>query len=350
MLLPLVQAIAERSSACTGEKRKALFWADPIFSACRTTPTAARWRVGVLQQPRQLVAGRPEPSPHRLPCSTAWPGREEEPLPPAVPAQPARDLRDVAERDLQVGRQVPEALRVEVTECPPRLAHAYPVRGLSRRQRARAALPCAGAARVSPSPLPLFRAAPHLGRLFLEEEARAGAEPVLLLNHRARTNRFAANPTVVGGTVEVDDESRLVVSRPACPCTAAALRCRCSARRRAELPPGRHPGNPSRRRQHANIQDGAIVRLVERPALRETASSPASVRPERTPRPSRYRHGNRPGFSCSSGDWPGSSLSPARPMRKAPPSMVTPRDIHPSARIAVDRVDAISAFPTCDYR
>ena len=66
-------------------------------------------------------------------------------------------------------------------------------------------------ARVSPSLFPLFRAAPHLGRLFLEEEARAGAEPVVLLSHRAWTNRFAADPTVVGSTVEVDEESRLVV-------------------------------------------------------------------------------------------------------------------------------------------
>ena len=66
-------------------------------------------------------------------------------------------------------------------------------------------------ARVSPSLFPLFRVPPHAGRLFLEEEAQTGAERVVLLSHRAWTNRFAADPAVVGSTVEVDDGSRLVV-------------------------------------------------------------------------------------------------------------------------------------------
>ena len=42
-------------------------------------------------------------------------------------------------------------------------------------------------ASVSPSLFPLFRAPPHLGRLFLEEEARTGAERVVLLSHGAWT-------------------------------------------------------------------------------------------------------------------------------------------------------------------
>ena len=44
---------------------------------------------------------------------------------------------------------------------------------------------------ASPSLFPLLRAAPHLGRLFLDEEARVGAAPVVLLSHGAWTNRSA---------------------------------------------------------------------------------------------------------------------------------------------------------------
>ena len=42
-------------------------------------------------------------------------------------------------------------------------------------------------ARASPALFPLFRVSPHLGRLFLEEEARTGAPRVALLSHRAWT-------------------------------------------------------------------------------------------------------------------------------------------------------------------
>ena len=66
-------------------------------------------------------------------------------------------------------------------------------------------------ARVSPSLFSLLRARPHRGRLFLEEEARTGAAGVVLLSHRVWTNRFAANPGIVGTTVEFDNGSHLVV-------------------------------------------------------------------------------------------------------------------------------------------
>ena len=66
-------------------------------------------------------------------------------------------------------------------------------------------------ARVSPSLFPLFRAQPHLGRLFLEEEARTGAERVVLLGHGAWTNRFASDPAVVGTTIDVGGDPHLVV-------------------------------------------------------------------------------------------------------------------------------------------
>lgn len=66
-------------------------------------------------------------------------------------------------------------------------------------------------ARVSPSLFPLLRAAPFLGRLFLDEEARTGAERVALLSHGAWTRRFASDPTIVGATIELDGDPHLVV-------------------------------------------------------------------------------------------------------------------------------------------
>ena len=66
-------------------------------------------------------------------------------------------------------------------------------------------------ARVSPSMFPLFRVSPHLGRLFLEEEARTGAPRVVLLSHRAWTNHFASDPDIVGTFVDLGPNVHLVV-------------------------------------------------------------------------------------------------------------------------------------------
>ena len=66
-------------------------------------------------------------------------------------------------------------------------------------------------ARVSPSLFPLLRAAPLLGRLFLEEEARTGAARVALLSHGAWTRRFASDPAIVGTTIDFDGDPHLVV-------------------------------------------------------------------------------------------------------------------------------------------
>ena len=66
-------------------------------------------------------------------------------------------------------------------------------------------------ARVSPSLLPLLRATPQLGRLFLEEEARTGAERVVLLSHGAWTRRFASDSAIVGTTIDLDGDPHLVV-------------------------------------------------------------------------------------------------------------------------------------------
>ena len=66
-------------------------------------------------------------------------------------------------------------------------------------------------ATVSPAVFPLLRATPHLGRLFTEEEAREGADRVVLLSHRAWTNRFAADPDIVGSPLDLDGDPYTVV-------------------------------------------------------------------------------------------------------------------------------------------
>ena len=66
-------------------------------------------------------------------------------------------------------------------------------------------------ARVSPALFPLFRARPRLGRLFREEDAREGAGRVVLLSHGAWTNRFAADPAVVGTTIDLGGAPHVVV-------------------------------------------------------------------------------------------------------------------------------------------
>ena len=66
-------------------------------------------------------------------------------------------------------------------------------------------------ARVSPALFPLLRATPHLGRLFTDEEAREGADGVVLLSHRAWTNRFASDPDVVGTVLDLGGDPRTVV-------------------------------------------------------------------------------------------------------------------------------------------
>ena len=66
-------------------------------------------------------------------------------------------------------------------------------------------------ARVSPSLFPLLRAVPHLGRLFTEGEAQAGADRVVLLSHGAWTSRFGADPDIVGTAVDFDGDPCTVV-------------------------------------------------------------------------------------------------------------------------------------------
>ena len=66
-------------------------------------------------------------------------------------------------------------------------------------------------AMVSPTLLPLLRTAPHLGRLFVEEDAREGADRVALLSHGAWTNRYGSDPEVIGAALDLDGETSTVV-------------------------------------------------------------------------------------------------------------------------------------------
>ena len=66
-------------------------------------------------------------------------------------------------------------------------------------------------AAVSPGMFPLLRATPRLGRLFTEDEAREGADRVVLLSHRAWANRFSSDPDIVGAPLELDGDPYTVV-------------------------------------------------------------------------------------------------------------------------------------------
>ena len=64
---------------------------------------------------------------------------------------------------------------------------------------------------VSPALFPLLRARPHLGRLFAEDEAREGADRVVLLSYDTWVARFGADPDVVGTVLEIGGVTRAVV-------------------------------------------------------------------------------------------------------------------------------------------
>ena len=66
-------------------------------------------------------------------------------------------------------------------------------------------------ASVSPALFPLLRARPRLGRLFTEEEARRGADRVVLLSHRAWATRFGSDPDIVGSVLTFADTPHTVV-------------------------------------------------------------------------------------------------------------------------------------------
>jgi putative ABC transport system permease protein len=65
--------------------------------------------------------------------------------------------------------------------------------------------------RVSASLFPLLGARASLGRTFLPEDERAGAEPVIVLSHRLWTRRFGSNPGIIGQPVTLSERSFTVV-------------------------------------------------------------------------------------------------------------------------------------------
>ena len=64
---------------------------------------------------------------------------------------------------------------------------------------------------VSPALFPLLRARPRLGRLFTEEEARDGADQVVLLSYDTWATRIGGDPDVVGTVLEIGGVARAVV-------------------------------------------------------------------------------------------------------------------------------------------
>ena len=65
--------------------------------------------------------------------------------------------------------------------------------------------------RVTPSFFRVLRVQPTLGRTFTEEEARPGAESVVVLSQELWTRRYGGDPSVVGTTVMMDGEARRIV-------------------------------------------------------------------------------------------------------------------------------------------
>ena len=66
-------------------------------------------------------------------------------------------------------------------------------------------------ATVSPSVFHLLRVTPALGRFFAAGEDAAGAARVVVLSDRAWRDRFAADPSAVGRSLEIDGEPRAIV-------------------------------------------------------------------------------------------------------------------------------------------
>ena len=65
-------------------------------------------------------------------------------------------------------------------------------------------------AAVTPSLFPLLGIAPAIGRAFTEADTVAGAQPVVLLSHRA-WSRFGSDPDIVGASIAVNQEPHRVV-------------------------------------------------------------------------------------------------------------------------------------------
>jgi putative ABC transport system permease protein len=67
------------------------------------------------------------------------------------------------------------------------------------------------ATQVSASLFPMLGIEPAVGRFFLEEEDRPGAESVVVLSHRLWQRRFGGSPEIIGQTVSLDGSSYRVI-------------------------------------------------------------------------------------------------------------------------------------------
>ena len=67
------------------------------------------------------------------------------------------------------------------------------------------------AARVTGGFFDVFRVAPSLGRVFGSDEDRPGREQVVVLSHRLWTRQFAADPSIIGREVTIDQRPHTVL-------------------------------------------------------------------------------------------------------------------------------------------
>jgi hypothetical protein len=68
-----------------------------------------------------------------------------------------------------------------------------------------------GASRVTPSIFKVLRAPAILGRPFIEEDGKPGAEAVTVLSHGLWQRRFGGDPEVLGSVIQVDGVPRRIV-------------------------------------------------------------------------------------------------------------------------------------------
>jgi len=64
---------------------------------------------------------------------------------------------------------------------------------------------------VTPSCLRVWRFKPQLGRLFVEDEDRAGRNQLVIVSHRLWQHRFGGRRDIVGQTVRLDDQPHTVI-------------------------------------------------------------------------------------------------------------------------------------------
>ncbi len=68
-----------------------------------------------------------------------------------------------------------------------------------------------GSYTVTPRLFSVLRTRPAVGQLFTDEDEQPGGDKKVVLTHASWTRRFGADPSLVGTTIEVDDQPRTVV-------------------------------------------------------------------------------------------------------------------------------------------